>query len=73
MTPDEPLPAVKKRPVSIRLLRFCGMFALGVVFSGLLLWTPEARVVPTASNPELTTTFSYTLRTSGFTPSGLWR
>jgi len=25
----------------------------------------EARVVPTASNPELTATFSYTLRTSG--------
>jgi len=42
MMPDQPIPAVKKRPVSIRLLRFCGMFVLGVIVSGLLLWTAGA-------------------------------
>ena len=33
----------------------------------------KAKLWITASITELTTTFSYTFRTSGFIPSGLWR
>jgi len=42
MTPDEPLAVVKQRPFAIRLIHFCGRFALGVIFCGLLLWSVGA-------------------------------